>query len=360
MATVEFTDKENLMQRAAAINRRVESITRNNTMAGLLNNNFKKWLSNSAMSPIKLTQELDTNSDGVISGDEFANLLGKMTGERPPEWVVELVFSFVNANVNDGIPVRDWMAFLAASGMEFPDELFEEKVEVTGSIGILEDSFLTGERISTTVSFNVEVVAYEFSVFDHASKQEVHSYLTPNVDMDRPDFDEFYIEIDEAGTYTAELRHLGARLDTHVFTVTAPVVEPVVEETHEPENEPPPETAESDQPPYVPDEHGLEHFIAKLETLKLRSEAEALIASEGNSKFIARGVIVESTRTLLGHGRFRDGFTFLCETVGGARVSIMCSSEDNETPPKLGDHISQYVVPYGWNVARRELTCTSG
>ena len=94
--------------------------------------------------------------------------------------------------------------------------------------------------------------------------------------------------------------------------------------------------------------------------MKLRSEAEALIASEGNSKFIARGVIVESTRTLLGHGRFRDGFTFVCETVGGARVSIMCSSEDNETPPKLGDHISQYVVPYGWNVARRELTCTSG
>ena len=81
MATVEFTDKENVMQRAAAINRRVKSITRNNTMAGLLNNNFKKWLSNSAMSPIKLTQELDTNSDGVISGDEFANLLGKMTGE---------------------------------------------------------------------------------------------------------------------------------------------------------------------------------------------------------------------------------------------------------------------------------------
>ena len=67
-------------------------------MAGLLNNNFKKWLANSAMSPIQLTEELDTDKDGVISGDEFATLLGKMTGERPPEWVVELVFSFVNAN----------------------------------------------------------------------------------------------------------------------------------------------------------------------------------------------------------------------------------------------------------------------
>ena len=54
MATLEFRDKENFMQRAAAINRRVEGITRSNTMAGLLNNNFKKWLANSAMSPIQL------------------------------------------------------------------------------------------------------------------------------------------------------------------------------------------------------------------------------------------------------------------------------------------------------------------
>ena len=177
MATVEFTDKENLMQRAAAINRRVESITRNNTMAGLLNNNFKKWLSNSAMSPIKLTQELDTNSDGVISGDEFANLLGKMTGERPPEWVVELVFSFVNANVNDGIPVRDWMAFLAASGMEFPDELFEEKIEVSGSIAILEDSILAGDAFSVTVSFNTDVVAYEFAVVEQTTSNVLDSML---------------------------------------------------------------------------------------------------------------------------------------------------------------------------------------
>ena len=64
MATLDFGDKENFLQRAAAINRRVEGITQSNTMAGLLNNNFKKWLSDSAMSPVKLTEELDTNKDG--------------------------------------------------------------------------------------------------------------------------------------------------------------------------------------------------------------------------------------------------------------------------------------------------------
>ncbi|MGB0313606.1 MAG: hypothetical protein ACPGDD_06930, partial [Poseidonia sp.] len=100
-------------------------------------------------------------------------------------------------------------------------ELFEEKVEVTGAIGILEDTYETGQQISVSVSFNVEVVAYEFSVFDNATRQEIHASLTPNVDMDRPDFDEFVIELDEAGNYTAELRHLGARLDTHAFTVAS-------------------------------------------------------------------------------------------------------------------------------------------
>ena len=151
------------------------------------------------MSPLKLTQELDNNSDGVISGDEFATLLGKMTGERPPEWVVELVFSFVDADVNRGIPLDDWMAFLAASGMEIPDEMFKKKVVVAGSIAIDHKKFETGQTVSVSVSFNVEVVAYEFAVVNQKDMREVHSSLTPNVDMDRPDFDEFEIELDDRG-----------------------------------------------------------------------------------------------------------------------------------------------------------------
>ena len=127
------------------------------------------------MSPLKLTQELDNNSDGVISGDEFATLLGKMTGERPPEWVVELVFSFVDADVNRGIPLDDWMAFLAASGMEIPDEMFKKKVVVAGSIAIDHKKFETGQTVSVSVSFNVEVVAYEFAVVNQKDMREVHS-----------------------------------------------------------------------------------------------------------------------------------------------------------------------------------------
>lgn len=348
MATVEFRDKENFMQRAAAINRRVEGITRNNTMAGLLNNNFKKWLADSSMSPVKLTEELDTNKDGFISGDEFATLLGKMTGERPPEWVVELVFSFVNANLNDGIPIRDWMAFLAASGMEFPDELFEEKVEVTGAIGILEDAYETGQQISVSVSFNVEVVAYEFSVFDNATRQEIHASLTPNVDMDRPDFDEFVIELDEAGNYTAELRHLGARLDTHTFTVLPAPVEPVVEQLEEA-----PAQVEVHETPSEPVADGFESFVAHLESMKLRSEAQTVI---GESATYGVSAIVQSiSRTLLGVGEYRNGFTAHCTTGEGTTFRMMLKPTEN--PPTAGQSYDVVVKPHDWDVALKQLVC---
>ena len=148
MAAIQLPEKAIFDQRVEAISNRITGITNSNTMAGLLNSNFKKWLANSAMSPLTLTAELDTNNDLRISGDEFASLLGKMTGERPPEWVVEIVFSFVEANPKDGIPIDDWMAFLAASGLEIPEELFEVKIEVTGSIAILDDSILAGDAFS--------------------------------------------------------------------------------------------------------------------------------------------------------------------------------------------------------------------
>ena len=106
------------------------------------------------------------------------------------------------------------------------------------------DTTEQGEPVSITVSFNVEIVAYEFLLFVEGSSEAVDNRLIPNSDMDRPDFDEFEIEIDTPGIYTAELRHLGVRLDTQEFTVVArpePVHEQPEEEaleeeyTHEPE-----------------------------------------------------------------------------------------------------------------------------
>ena len=153
------------------------------------------------------------------------------------------MFSFVEANPKDGIPIDDWMAFLAASGLEIPEELFEKKIEVSGSIAILEDAILAGDAFSVTVSFNTDVVAYEFAVVEQTTSNVLDSMLTPVAAMDRPDFDEFTLEIDEPGTYMAELKHLGVRLDAQSFTVLPkpsteePVADETVEETHEEETE---------------------------------------------------------------------------------------------------------------------------
>ena len=349
MATIDLPEKEVFNQQVEALERRIEGITKSNNMAGLLNNNFKKWLSSSSMSPLKLTEELDTNSDGVISGDEFAALLGRMTGERPPEWVVELVFSFVNADVNSGIPLNDWMAFLAASGLEIPDELFKEKIEVTGSIGILEEQITTGEQLSVTVSFNVDVLAYEFSITEMNSGTHLHNQLTPNSDMDRPDVDEFQIEFDAPGNYIAELRHLGIRLDQHQFAVV-PAVEavrddPVVEETIPVEEHPVMEVHRS--------EEGFGAFVTRVEHLKLRSEAQALIAQ--SPPYLAQSTIQSVSKTLLGVGMYRNGYTVHCVDDEGFSMRVML--KPCEVPPHAGERFEKTVALHDWDVALRQLIC---
>lgn len=349
MAAIQLPEKAIFERRVGTISNRIESITKSNTMAGLLNSNFKKWLSNSAMSPLTLTEELDTNSDLRISGDEFASLLGRMTGERPPEWVVEIVFSFVDADPSEGIPIDDWMAFLAASGLDIPEELFEEKIVISGSIAILEDSLMVGDVFSVTVSFNADVVAYEFVVTEQSTQKVIDSALTPNAAMDRPDFDEFTLEIDAPGDYIAELKHLGVRLDSHAFTVspkppqddpTPEQPEPVVH--HEPEILASVEVVE-----------GFEGFIATVETAKLRSDAQSMIAEA--PAFAVSSIIQDVSRTLLGLGEYRNGFTALCMDDSGVKFEVML--KPRESPPAVGDRFEQNVAVHDWNVALKQAVC---
>tara|TARA_B100000900_G_scaffold393712_1_gene390471 strand:- start:1731 stop:2822 length:1092 start_codon:yes stop_codon:yes gene_type:complete len=351
MAAIDLPEKEAFNQQVESIERRIESITRSNNMAGLLNNNFKKWLTSSSMSPLKLTEELDTNSDGVISGDEFASLLGKMTGERPPEWVVELVFSFVNADVDNGIPLNDWMAFLAASGLDIPDELFKEKIEVTGSIGILETQIATKETLSVAVSFNVEVEAYEFSITELNNKTTLHNQMTSRAEMDRPDFDEFEVQFDVPGDYLAELRHLGLRLDEHRLTVV-PATEVVVDEPASEETKPSPVQDHSAEVVHVAEE-GLEGIINTIEHMKLRSEAQSLIAK--SSVYGVQCTIQNVSKTLLGTGIYRNGFTAHCLADQGFSMRVML--KPCEVPPNIGDRFENPVALHDWDVALRQLVC---
>ena len=349
MATIELPEKATFEQRVQSISNRIDGITKSNTMAGLLNSNFKKWLSNSAMSPVALTEELDTNKDLRISGDEFASLLGKMTGERPPEWVVEIVFSFVEANPKDGIPIDDWMAFLAASGLDIPDELFKEKIVISGSIAILEENIVAGETFSVTVSFNHDVVAYEFAVMDQKSGQSLDDMLTPNADMDRPNFDEFTLEIDEPGSYLAELRHLGTRLDAQTFVVAAkPTPEGMAQDA--------PEEVEKEEAPVhveIDAEEGFDGFIAMVETAKLRSDAQAMIAKA--PAYIVHSNINAISRTLLGEGEYRNGYTAHCTNDGGAQFRVMLKPTD--VLPAVGERFEKNVALHNWDVALKQLIC---
>ena len=353
MAAIQLPEKAIFDRRVLTISNRIDSITKSNTMAGLLNSNFKKWLSNSSMSPVALTQELDTNNDLRISGDEFASLLGRMTGERPPEWVVEIVFSFVDANPDQGIPIDDWMAFLAASGVAIPDDLYEKKIEVTGNIAMLEDQLTVGEVFSVSVSFNVDVVAYEFVVTEQNTKSVVGNDLTPAAAMDRPDFDEFTLEIDTPGTYLAELKHLGVRLDSHSFIV-AP--QPEKEET------PPQEATEvvEDEATEVQPQalaeaavEGFGGFVSTVETAKLRSDAQAMIAKA--PAFTVSSQIDAVSRTLLGAGDYRNGFTAHCTDDSGATFRVMLKSR--ETPPQVGDRFDQSIALHDWDVALKQVVC---
>ena len=351
MAAIQLPEKALFDQQVNVVSNRIESITNGNTMAQLLNNNFKKWLSNSAMDPITLTQELDTNKDNVISGDEFANLLGKMTGERPPEWVVELVFSFVDADPKRGIPLDDWMAFLAASGLNIPEELHEVKVDVNGTIAILEDTIEQGEPVSITVSFNVEIVAYEFLLFVEGSSEAVDNRLIPNSDMDRPDFDEFEIEIDTPGIYTAELRHLGVRLDTQGFTVVArpePVHEQPEEEALEEEYTHEPEVVVA-----TAGEGSFGEFVAVLEGAKLRSDAQALMAEA--PAFRVHAHINDVSRTLLGSGAYRNGMTLHCTEDSGFQFRVMLKPHDEVLVS--GDRFVSDIAMHDWDVALRQPVC---
>ena len=349
MATIELPEKQVFDQRVQDLQARIDGITQGNTMAMLLNNNFKKWLSKSSMSPIKLTKELDANEDGIISGDEFGDLLGRMTGERPPEWVVELVFSFVNADAKRGMPLDDWMAFLAASGLVIPDELFQQKIEVTGTVAVLENEVDAGSPFSVTASFNTDVEAYQIVITDRDSNKVALTQDVAAADMDRPNFDEFELTIPNEGNYVLQLVHLGARLDTHDISVL-----PQMEETAE-VNEPSPiEVLEQEA---VEEEietvDGFEGFIQTLEAAKLRSEAQGLMADA--PAFMVSSTVTSVSRTLLGMGFYRNGYTLHCTAEEGYSFRVML--KPCEQPPAAGDRFDGGVLMHDWDVALKQAIC---
>lgn len=358
MPNVELPEREVFDRQVKALEQRINGITKKNSMAGLLNNNFKKWLAGSSMSALTLTEELDTDTNGYISGNEFATLLGRMTGERPPDWVTEIVFSFVDATPAQGIPLHDWYAFLAASGLDIPDELFKQKVVITGTIAVLETTVMAGEPLSVSVSFNSDVVGYEVNIASSDASIEPVRQMTMASAMDRPDFHDFVLELQAPGQYTLELSHLGQRLDAAEVQVV-PRPEPVQVEEEPPEAEPPheDEVVEASEPVSADGEHhgdnGFVAFVSAIESVKLRSEAQNLIAQAPSHT--VHGVIRSVSRTLLGDGMYRNGHTVHCEGEGGVMFRVML--KPRETPPAAGGFYHASVALHDWDVALKQMVC---
>ena len=348
MVEIVLPEKDVFDYKVSEISNRVNKISESNTMAKLLHSNFKNWLNSSSMSPVKLTQEMDIDNNGMISGDEFAELLGKMTGERPPEWVVELVFSFVKADVKRGIPLTDWMAFLAASGLEVPEELFTEPVEITGSLLIDTPHVTAGNPVTITASFNEPVDIYEVRVVNTVTG-EVEMFATPSNEMDTPTLDEFVLESDTEGEFRVELSHMGVRLDEGSFQVEV-LPEPEIEEVPEPQEE-----AFSEDPVEVtaPSTTGFQTLVETLQGVRLRSDTQRIIEQDGSHD--VRFTVLSNTRTLMGEGPYKNGRTLTCLNEEGTTFELMMIADDREFVEN--SVLAASVVPHEWSLALRHLVC---
>lgn len=349
MAEIRLPEKEAFYPEVQAISNRISSISEKNTMARLLHSNFKNWLQTSSVSPVQLTKDLDADKNGMISGEEFAGLLGAMTGERPPDWVVELVFSFVKADTNKGIPIVDWMAFLAASGLEIPNDLFEQPVVITGSLLIHEHEVTVGDSITVHASFNEPVDAYETKV-TNTNTGQTEAFVTSSDEMDSPTFDEFVLESDEEGVFRVELLHHGVRLDEGEFTAFAAPEAPeeveIVEQVHDEHQMPA-------TPAVAVEEEGFSALLEHLAEAKLRSDTEQIIGQ--TSAYAVNFTVKTIERTLMGTEAYTGGSTLTCTSDDGAEFALMMRSDERVF--SKGQHLHAVVVPHAWSVALRRLVC---
>lgn len=353
-ATIVLPEKAVFAARSEAIRANIDSITKRNKMAKLLVNNFRGWVESSAMSPLNLTMELDKDKNGLITGDEFAELLGKMTGERPPEWVTELMFSFTGASPDSGIALGEWMAMLAALGVEIPEELFEVNTPVTGTIVLASPSpVVVDQPVEFRMDFSEGVEAYELVTVQHSNGARESMTIT-KAEMDGVTFDLLSMTPDEADEYTVELLHLGIRLASLKLGVeAAPVEAAPVEAAPEPEaTKPTPVLTSASPAPVnaVEGGTGLLGLVTALEQTKLHSEALALAAASG--PLTVQGVVVGKETTLLGPVGYRTSSTLMIQSDGFA-VEVMMKPA--ETHSALGVPVEVTVQPHDWSLARRRL-----
>lgn len=351
-ANIVLPKKEIFLARSQAIGANVDKITQSNRMAKLLVDNFRGWVSSAAVSPLELTVRMDKDQNGLISGSEFADLLGTMTGERPPDWVTELMFSFAGASPDIGIAVGEWLALLAALGVEVPDDLFASEAPLTGAISIEpEGPHRVDETLTVKLSFSRRVEGYVL-VVEQDGSQDVERLSVPPSEMDGGTFDDLELTPDEADRYTLHLMHGDVRLATSVIDVRGAVLEPAPVIAVEPERSTSlSETTETVvEAPVASPPGTLADLVEHLAECKLRSEA--IEAAKAAPLMLLHGMVTETSTTLLGPEGYRNSETLVVQA-GAHFIEVMMKTA--ETYPEKGTEVSMKVRPSDWSLARRRM-----
>jgi len=351
-ANIVLPKKEIFLARSQAIGANVDKITKSNRMAKLLVDNFRGWVSSAAVSPLELTTRMDKDQNGLISGDEFADLLGTMTGERPPDWVTELMFSFAGASPDIGIAVGEWLALLAALGVEIPDDLFASEAPITGAISIEpEGPHRVDETLTVKLSFSRRVEGYVL-VVEQEGSNDVERLSVPPSEMDGGTFDDLELTPDEADRYTLHLMHGDVRLATSMIDVRGAVLEPAPVIAVEPERSPSlSETTETVvEAPVASPPGTLADLVEHLAECKLRSEA--IEAAKAAPLMLLHGMVTETSTTLLGPEGYRNSETLVVQA-GAHFIEVMMKTA--ETYPEKGTEVSMTVRPSDWSLARRRM-----
>ena len=351
-ANIVLPKKEIFLARSQAIGANVDKITQSNRMAKLLVDNFRGWVSSAAVSPLELTVRMDKDQNGLISGSEFADLLGTMTGERPPDWVTELMFSFAGASPDSGIAVGEWLALLSALGVEVPDDLFASEAPLTGAISIEpEGPHRVDETLTVKLSFSRRVEGYVL-VVEQDGSQDVERLSVPPSEMDGGTFDDLELTPDEADRYTLHLMHGDVRLATSVIDVRGAVLEPAPVIAVEPERSTSlSETTETVvEAPVASPPGTLADLVEHLAECKLRSEA--IEAAKAAPLMLLHGMVTETSTTLLGPEGYRNSETLVVQA-GAHFIEVMMKTA--ETYPEKGTEVSMKVRPSDWSLARRRM-----
>jgi len=350
-------DKAVFEQMVADTRSRIEVISSTNQMARMLFSNFQTWLQSST-SPVELTQKMDKNLDGFVSIDEFATLLQQMTGERPPDWVTELVFSFAGVKNGQPLPLLNWYAFLAACGLSLPESLFKVFIPLEVSVQTSTVVANEGDSITFSLTFNQAVDEYLIRISNKGDTSVKPMVMTvPSSEIDSQSGDQQIVEFPNHGDYEITIivnEEDVASCDVTILEKIEPVTselepkeEEVLEIDHESDELASPNEVPALEQASEPSSPDFEELYAQLSTTKLRSEWELLLSNR-NHYFIT-GTLQDIERSLLGVGEYKNGYSLILNS-NGVPVQAMIPAKV-ESLPKIGQTLNIDFMPTLWSIA---------